>query len=413
MNQSYFDAVILGDSLAARLAAALLARRGCRLLTLHPAGGAAPSAWCFSSLFLERMLDQLDGRAVLTMPQRFQYLGDGVRLDMHGRQPFAEEVRREFPRDVEAILGATADLAALGEKFAGLLWDSGGLPLAGIRDRWAFRLRGLRRGLTPGRLGEPLADRLAELDSPAAATFLGNLLPALSLTSVEQLSLAEAALLWHGAMRPTAASTAGLDELLRRRYQQFHGEEEDLAKLESLTPGDRQPNRLRFKGGQQVAAGCLVVADAAAALHLPEALRPAAAASSRPAAPLLLGNTVSPVLADQVVLAGSPLLRLSFSGPPEQRRLVVEAPREIAADELCGRLQALCPFAPLAGELVAGVPSPAGPPGLRAAMRRAVAGPGLFHCSPAVLPRLGSVGEALTGLSVARAVQRRLKKAAP
>ena len=266
--------------------------------------------------------------------------------------------------------------------------------------------------MTPGRLGEPLADRLAELDSPAAAAFLGDLLPALALRSAEQLSLAEAALLWHGAMRPTAASTAGLDELLRRRYQQFHGEEEALAKLESLTPGNRQPSRLRFKGGQQVAAGCLVVADADAARHLPEALRPAASAPLKPASPLLLGDKVSPVLADQVILAGSPLLRLSFSGPPDQRRLTVESGREIPADELRSRLQALCPFAPLEGEPAASVAPFSGPPGLRAAMRRAVAGPGLFHCSPAVLAGLGSVGEALTGLSVASAVQRRLKKAA-
>ncbi len=408
MNQNYFDAVVLGESLAGRIAAALLARRGCRLLLLRPAAAAPSLSWCFSSLLLERILDQLDGRAVLTQPQRFQFLGEGVRLDFHGRHPLAEELRREVPRDAEAIQAACGDLAGLGDKLAELFWDCGGLPLGGAQARWRFRARSLRRGLTPGRLDESLADRLEEYDS-AAAAFLGGLLPALALISAERLTLAEAALLWHGAMRATGASPAGLDELLRHRYQQFHGEEDDLAPLESLTPGSHQPTRLHFKGGKQVATACLVIADAAAtSVALPGL--PARAAASRPA-PIFLGDKVSPLLADQVLLGGSPPLRLSFAGPADQRQLTVESAGELPAAELAGRLRTLCPFAEL-GDPVAADVAPAVPqPGLHAALQRATPAAGLFHCSAAVLPNLGSVGEVLVGLSVATAVQRRLRKA--
>lgn len=410
MNQSYFDAVVLGDSLAGRIAAALLARHGCRLLQLRPATAAASSAWCFSSLLLERILEQLDGRAVLTQPQRFQYLREGVRLDFHGRNPFVEEVRREYPRDVETILGACSDLTALGDKLAALFWECGGLPLSGVKARWSFRTRCLRRGLPPGRLDKLFADHLEDIEPPAAASLLGGLLPALALTSAEHMSLAEAALLWHGAMRPTGVSPAGLDELLDRRYQQFHGEEGDLALLESITPGSRQPTRLRFKGGKQVATACLVLADGATInATLPPALAAVNATPPPPFSPISLGERVSPIIADQVLLAGSPPLRLGFSGPADQRRVTVESAGELPGQELASRLRALLPFAEIDADPAAGIVPSTVQPGLGNALRRAMPETGLIQCSSAVLPNLGSVGEVLVGLSVATAVQRRVK----
>ncbi|AMV72633.1 hypothetical protein JCM30471_11500 [Desulfuromonas carbonis] len=411
MKQSHhFDAVILGDSLAARITGALLARAGCRLLTLRPAQTLPTPTWFFSSLLLERILDQLDGRAVLTKPQPFQYLADEVRLDFHGRNPLPEEVRREFPTAADEILATTSTLAALGDKLATLLWEQGGLPLSGLPSRWSFAFRCLRKGLTQGRLHEPLGDRLDELDSTVAAGFLSGLLPGLALRSAEELSLAEAALLWHGVMRPTAASAAGLEGLLQRRYQQFHGQEDDLARLESLDPGRHQPSRLHFRGGQQMTASAVVVGGGAAAAFLPQPLQTFTVADSQQPPQIPLGDKVPPVLADHVVLAGAPPLRLFFSGSGDQRRVTVECRQELSAKALKARLEALLPFATFA---IPGGTRPAVPdlpPGLRQAIRRAVPAPGIYHSSEAILPGLGSNGEILTGLSVATAIQRRLRR---
>lgn len=412
MNLTYFDAVILGDSLAGRIAAALLARGGGRLLVLRPAQASVPPRWCFSSLLLERILDQLDGRAVLTKPQRFQFLAGPERLDVHGRHPFAEEVRREFPAAAGEILATTADLTSFGEKLAQHLWDSGGLPLQGAAARMRFFARGLRRGLTAGRLYESLADRLGELESTEAANFLAGLLPALALTDGERLSLGEAALLWHGVMRPTSASPTGLYELLARRYQQFHGQEEDLNRFESLQTSARGPLRLQLRGGKQVTAGSLLLADASTSDRLPAPLQAAVAGGSSSIPPISLGDKVSPVLAELLVLAGAPPLRLTLSGPTENRQLLVESSRELAPAEVRQRLQDLFPFATLGDQLGVGLtPAPESEGGLRRAPRRIVAAPNIFACSAAVLPALGSIGEVLTGLSIASVVQQRLKSA--
>lgn len=411
MKQSHhFDAVILGDSLAARITGALLARAGCRLLTLRPAKTLPVPTWFFSSLLLERILDQLDGRAVLTKPQPFQYLADDVRLDFHGRNPLPEEIRREFPAAADEILATTTALAALGDKLATLLWEQGGLPLSGLTSRWSFAIRCLRKGLTQGRLHELLGDRLDELDSTVAAGFLSGLLPGLALRSAEELTLAEAALLWHGVMRPTAASAAGLEGLLQRRYQQFHGQEDDLARLESFAPGRHQPSRLHFRGGQQMMASAVVVGAADAAAFLPKPMQIPTGADNRHQPQIFLGDKVPPVLADHVVLAGTPPLRLYFSGAGDQRRVRVECRQELPAEGIKARLETLLPFATLAVPGMTRPAIPALPPGLRRAIGRAVPAPGIYHSSEAILPGLGSLGEVLTGLSVATAIQRRLRR---
>ena len=412
MNQQYFDVVVIGESLAGRIAAALLARSGLRLLTLRSARPITGCAWGFSSLLLEKVLDQLDGRTVLNKPQTLQFLDREIRIELNGRNSFGDEIRREFPRGAAQILRTSEALATLGEELAELCWDSGGLPLGGLTSRWGFFWRSLRHGLTNGRLRVPLAKHLTKLGVADAAALFGALLPALALVPPERLSVGEAALLWHAASRPESVSLPGLEQLLNRRYQQFHGGEEDLAILDSVTPGSRQPYRLQLKGQRQIAAGCLIVADPAMTGYLPEAWRSSAPAQPLPGAVLQLTGEVSPVLSEQVVLAGQPPLRLAFSGAEKERRVVVEAAGAISAAELTERLHRLCPFAGLNGEPLTGSVAATQPSGLSTAIARAAGGPGLFYCSATVLPALGCTGEALTALSVATAIRQRLKKPA-
>lgn len=404
MTQSAFDVLILGDGPGGRMAGALLARAGCRVLALRSADAPAP-AWFFSSLVLERLLDQLDGRAVLGRPLHFQYLSGAVRLDLHGRDPLAAELRREYPGAAETVAKPLEDLQELGEKLGLLLWEHGGLPVGKGVSRWGLFGRLLRQGLTPGRLNTPLAERLRDQESPAAAGLLRGLLSGLALAPADSVSLAEAALLWHGVLRPHGVSVAGLDELLLRRFRQFHGAEEDLATLQGVEPGTAGC-RLTFKGRAPVTAGRIVLAGPPPGCQLP------GYPPDAPAQPLRLGlaGQVSPVLAEHLVVDGTPPVRLALDGRPGEQRLTVEAAAAADPDELATRLESLLPFAlgapPAAGPH--GAPPPA--PGLSAAAGRLAPARHLLDCGPRVLPALGPAGEILAGYSVAAHILRGLKK---
>jgi len=402
MTQTWFDTVILGDSLAGRVAGALVARRGSRVLCLRPSGELDPPNWFLSSLVLERLLEQLDGASVLTRPQRFQYLADPVRLDFHGRTTLTEELRREYADNAGQTESALGDFTDFGNKLSELLWDTGGLPFAGARARLRFAARSLRRGLGGKRLDQPLRERLDRLVPPAAADLLGGLLPALALTPADRLTVGEAALLWHGAMRPRGVSFAGLDELLLRRFRQFHGEEDDLGRLEAIEGGGRQPLRLAMKNGRPVAAGHLLLAGASlprtpfpTAVDIPETGPHSGSVT------IEAGDRLSPILADHVILGGNHPLRLSLAGSPADRRAEVEWAGSWRQSELTDRLRRLMPFVevdlefPPAGDQ--GYPAP----GLAAAAKRAVAGKNIHWCGPMVLPALGTVGEVLAGFSAA------------
>ncbi len=411
MNQAQFDVIILGESLAGRVAAAILARAGLRLLSLQPAADPIPAPWCFSSTWLERLMEQMDGRTLLTHPIHFQYLCGSLRLDLHGPNPLREELRREIPRQAAQIEAALNDLEVLGNRLAEVIGEGNGLPLAGDPARVRFVLRCLRRGITPGRLKQPVAGRLAKLD-PSVAALLGGLLGGLTLTPPERLSVAEAALLWHGANAASGISPAGLDELLLRRFRQFHGEEEDLVGLEGIEAGARQPIRVRLKGGRLLTCTKLIVASPELLRHLSSSLPAAQALDAPPAVMLSLGDKLTPVLAEHLILDGCPPLRLSFSGLPAQRVVQVEGSEAADRNTVQERLAKLLPFATF--KLAADLPAPPRPErnGLAGAAARAIPARDCYLCHRAVLPALGSSGEVLIGRSVATNILSCLKRPA-
>ncbi len=96
MSQRHYQVIIIGDSLAARLAGVLLGRHGVRVLAFQK-NSLPTGPWFPSSLLLDRILDSLGGRTCYTAPMPFQVIGRRSRVEINGASPLEEEFRREFP----------------------------------------------------------------------------------------------------------------------------------------------------------------------------------------------------------------------------------------------------------------------------------------------------------------------------
>jgi hypothetical protein len=401
MSQFYFDEIILGDSLAGQVAGTLLARGGHRVLSLGAPAEPADPGWFFSSLLLERLLEKLDGRQVLSRPQRFQFLGEDIRLEFNGATPWPEELRREFPRGSEIVENLLREFETLGEKLSDLLWESHGWPLAGTAARWRFELQCMRHGLGWSISRRALAGRLQKLGAGPARTLLSALFSGLALLPLTHVSVAEAALVWHGAMRPQGASRLALTELLRRRFTQFHGEVEDLARLERIDTDSGSGIRLLLKGGRTVVAGRLLVASAESARPfsppLPPCFDPVPTAHLRWTA---RNGKISPLLTDHLILGDSPPLRLHLMVQSGSCEAEMEWFLPTDQAELEDRLRALTPFASWETKSQ-GVAPGFDPPPLKIGPRRVFLDRRVARCGPGVFPALGGSGEILTGFSLA------------
>ncbi len=113
----HYDVIVLGEGLAARIAALLLARGGCRVLAFRnpTTPSAVTPAWFFPSLFLERLLENLGGRSCYTPVAPFQVLTSKTRLEFLGRESMEGELQREFPCEnggISAVLGLLQKLGS-------------------------------------------------------------------------------------------------------------------------------------------------------------------------------------------------------------------------------------------------------------------------------------------------------------
>ncbi|MCM2264335.1 MAG: hypothetical protein NDI73_03990 [Desulfuromonadales bacterium] len=254
MTPSHFDIAIVGDSLAARMAAALLAKHGKRLLLLSTA--MHRDSWVHSSLFTERLLRALGARDAHTSFQPFQVLSSRARVTIHPDFPLTVELLREFgsaASQVEALLdGFERDGTFLEE----LLWKHGGLPSGGMRETVAWRWLCLRHKLPLAQLTRPLTERLHGFPD-AAAEWLCDLFQGLSLQPLATLTVADGAFLWAHACRPGGVAGEELDELLNKRFEQFHGTEIQIDALDKLEHSQKGwigslPGGRRFQAGQLV-----------------------------------------------------------------------------------------------------------------------------------------------------------------
>lgn len=419
---NHYDVAVLGDSLAALLAATILVKKGCRALLIHDLRE-LPLNWLTSSLLLERVLDMLDGRSCCTKPFPFQVITRQQRIECHGKVALVDELRRELPNEHTDVATFLDDLQDLGEQLEELLWEVGGLPGKGIAQRFRFKKARFRSDV-PGRaFRQTLRERLASFESPASRKFLTTLFTGFALAPSNKLTLAECALIWSGLGRQTGIVKNGLEELLWHRYRQFHGVEESLHRLARVKTGKDGSGKLLFEDDAVATADHLVFADRQAA-GLCEGLPalPAARMTHRLSSRNLKAR-ISPILARHVILDGKPPLRLQIDETETTARCRVEtaalSDRGVtSAEQLEKRLEKIFPFVNL--ELENSDAAQAQSLDLYSESRSALLSGGdktvfdrgrKYLCSgAAVVPELGSVGEVLVALTVANRILKNVGK---
>ncbi len=313
MTDRQFDIAIIGNSLSAGIAAALLAKNGRKVLRVG-LGNAADSAWFFSSIFLEKLLGSLGGRACFTSPQPFQVLSSRSRLTVHGEIPLEDELVREFNEDAAQLIALLNYLRDLGGSINQLLWDNHGLPWPGLKGSARFRYLCLRRKISPAELARPLRTSFLKLDT-AGREFLTNLFQGLALLPLDSLRLAEGALLWNHACHEENLAGSAFNDLLERRYRQFHGVIADLADLDKLDFSGSTFRGGIIKGQGPFQAESLIIGNRMAGqLFLPATLKNKLSPS--PSIDQFvttdLQGQLSPLLEKQVIVGGERPMRISL-----------------------------------------------------------------------------------------------------
>lgn len=412
MSTSHFDILVLGSSPAARMAAALCAKGGRKVLLLDSKQLPPPAPWCHASLHLERLLETLGGRACLRSTPAFQIHAGNTRLTLHGRQSLAAELLRECRQEQSQILRLLETLQRQGKQLEELLLRCHGLPLTGLGSRMRFRWQLLRRGRFPGHLRKPLSQTLSPLETTARSA-LHTLFSGLALTSATELTTAEAALLWHCASGIEALHWEPFNELLNKRFEQFHGKTESAIALKQIKRRSDRRFEFSLKGHPAATATWLLLGDAQIADKLPTDL---VALNSEPAlqqrfTTMFSHGQPSALLAPGVLLDQPRGLRLTLpSGPGEPLR--IEAGNSPATDsaQLLSRVESALPFTELAFVTTAKDPSLQVKGTASKARRQAFPGarssvdlaPGLLRCDgQSLLPHLGFPGEAILATTVA------------
>lgn len=419
MTTSHYDVIILGESLASRIAAVLLTKAGRRVLTVDVPPALPPSpAWIPVSLHLERLLDLLDDRSCLVPATPFQVLSEPVRLTFHGVTARLDELHREFPKDSQQVQSLFHELEDIGDRLETALWECGGLPLTGWASRWRFFYRRLFKGLTRRKLFRPLASILKAGVSAQTSQALAALFSGLALCSIEDLTVAEGALLWRSFSDNRGVSAVALNALLTRRFEQFHGESIQLDNQNTLQTVNGRPHELALNDGRRCSASVFLLGSHVASALLPEELRPGnLTLAPSPLRFMINDGAASPLLAPIVILDGPPTLRLTQASDTatDKSRIICQAaaPASATSTNHCqDRLAALLPFATLCLE----------PPDDRESAtatsgRRQKVFPGavsslvveknlLCCCGEQVLPSLGAVGEAMVGIGIFNQLQR-------
>lgn len=339
-----FDIVILGSSLTARMTAALLAKQGQQVFLFQ--SPESPSHWWHSSLFLEKLLGTLGGRACYAPCQPFQVISAHARVTIHPEIPLDRELSREFGTVSGGdVLGHLHSLQQLGEQLELLLWEFGGLPERSFGEQLRWRWQAQRRKVPVGSLTAPLAARLAVADA-AARDWLTDLFQGLALQPLAQLRVADGALLWAQARRPEGIHAVELLQLLDKRCEQFHVVTAPLSELSAITQEGRQWQGTLHGGGRFVAAQLLLgdrrgTLPAMTGLPLPgKNLDAPGGLFTSP-----LNGNLSPLLENHVIAGGPRPLRLVVTQTPEGQIGQLEGTGTTDLDILREQLEPILPFA--------------------------------------------------------------------
>jgi len=428
VNKRYYDVVILGDSLASQIAGALLVKGGCRVLTFRPPES-RPAPLTLSpipvSRPVEKLLDLLGGRNCVAQMPPYHVVTRESRFEIAGGNPLDDELSREFGADALLAAAQLKKLQHIGEKLELLILKNGGLPVSGAGNRLRFSRDTLLGGLLKG-TGQSLERFFAPLP-PSSRNALTVLFAGLTLTPGDRLSVAEAALLWTGILRGKAVATPDFVKLLSQRYEQFHGGDETLSTIRDVEYDKHKLTDLQLKKGRQCSGAWYLLGSPNGIRPIEKALASQNATPERTTYQLLtstLDGPLSPMLCP-VNLPESPFpvrFSLAHSHGSQIGVLDLRTGNDAAGTlpehaELKRILDPLLPF----GEYTFEPPleEPNLPlrhhrgtrlfPNIRGDWRLLS---NLLACHGAsTAPVLGSTGEILTGMTLANALLKNLKKA--
>jgi hypothetical protein len=369
-TQRQYDACVIGSQVGGAVAAALLAKRGFRVLEVEHDGRGAGYAdagrllpWR-PALFpsprsmpaAESVLDATGGAPLVArhlhpLAGGLQLLLPRARLELAAdRALAAAELRREWPGDAPALEALLAELDALFEDGDRFLAEAPALPPRGLVARLALR-RALARARGPRRPPLARAAPLAPLAHHPLAASLGALAPFLCALDGPPGPLAAARLLGAAARGLHAAEGGahGVREIFRRHGAAGRADHDEAAALRGVVEalelhrGRVQGIRLAGTEDPHAARAVIVATDAAGFARLlpPDAPRRAMAALSRlrPTRRILAVNFVVRDAAIPPPLGAAALLALGGEG---EAVLVQRTPARARGGEPIAGEQVLC-----------------------------------------------------------------------
>jgi len=406
MSTKEYDIAIVGGSLAARVAATLLAKYGARVLFLRQREQTA-SSWFHSSLFLEQLLGVLGGRACFVTPKPFQVISEQARITLHNDTPLEDELNRELGSGAAAAILVLDRLRQIGEELEQLFWDNYGLPWPGVKNAARFRLLCIRHKLRRQEFELPLQQVVDRLDKPAR-TLLTDLFQGLAITPLSNLSLAQGALLWYHVSRPEDLAEPDFSTLLRKRFDQFHGAVDELEGLARLDFDAGRFTGGSMKTGVRFKARWFVLGDARwqhlfAAANPINCDRPMATTGLQTSA---LDGQLSPLLERQVIPGGPIPMRVSLETQGQGLYGRVVAAGHRSTKEVRSQLERILPFAKYELDVEAQAAPPvttnSSQPGRSLFSLPLRLGSNLLAADDqALLPELGAAGAALLGWTIA------------
>jgi hypothetical protein len=281
MSKRFYDVIVLGSDLGPLLAAALLSKRGFRVLVLgcgtlddtYEEDGLRLPRWpsyfgagdtpIVRRLFSELGLWQIIKRRLQPLDPAYQVILPRARIDV---TPDAartmEETAREFPEAVRAVEAFYARLASLNTGLDSFLSDDLPLPPDGFFERRRFQRASVQNPFGPYGDGRDVWSDLAE-DHPFRLTVQAQVRCA-TYADPDGLSPLQVARLhasWRNQGSLPAGGMSGLRSFLRERIALHAGElapEESVAEIvlrRGKAIGVRRERDEEVTGAQYVVAG--------------------------------------------------------------------------------------------------------------------------------------------------------------
>lgn len=345
MSSKHYDIVIIGGSVAARIAAALLAKQGRRVLFLRNREAKAP-VWFHSSLFLEKLLGVLGARSCFVAQQPIQVISERARVTLSSDIPLDEELTREFGEAGRPVNLWLEELRTQGIKLEEFFWENGGLPWPSLKARGRLKLFSLKRRINWQELEAPVSKSIDRLPV-AARSFLTDLFQGLSLTRTSRLSYATAAMIWAQALRPENLKEPDFSEMLNKRFEQFHGAKGQIDDLQSLAYNGSRWTGGQFKSGGAFTADSFLLGDKQwldkftplekNRLALPES--PSVYRTSN------LAGQLSPLLASRIICGGELPLRMAIETHEDELQGLIMGNSEGTESSIRHQIETILPFA--------------------------------------------------------------------